>query len=204
MTADVGLPDVWQAAAVSALGRRFATERAVEGLDRALRSRHFETARACIEVLGTGDQAAVEPLVTALAVETGVIAASAASALGALQAPAAEQPLIRALWREAPGLRVAAAEALGRSGSTAAVLPLKQAADRYPDTAFRRAVRQAIAEIQARLPGASPGQLSLAAAESGQLSLADESSGQLSLVTGQAGHLSLAEARRPPEPRDDG
>ena len=196
MTEDLGLADVWQAAAVSALGRRLPIERAEEGLERALRSHHFETARACIEVLGTGDQAAVEPLVRALAVETGVVAASAASALGALQVAAAEEPLIHALWRDAPGLRVAAAESLGRSASTAAVLPLKQAAERYPDAAFRRAARQAIAEIQARLPGASPGQLSLAATEAGQLSLADVEPGQLSLAEGQAGQLSLAESRR--------
>jgi len=108
----------------------------------------------------------------------------------------AEQPLIRALWRDAPGLRVAAAEALGRSASPAAVLPLKQAAERYSDAAFRRAARQAIAEIQGRLPGASPGQLSLAATEAGQLSLADAEAGQLSLAEGPAGQLSLAESKQ--------
>jgi len=204
MTEDLGMADVWQAAAVSALGRRFTIERAKEALERALRGHRFETARACIEVLGTGDEAAVEPLMKALAVGTGVVAAAAASALGALRAPSAEAPLIRALWREAAGLRVAAAEALGRSGSTAAVLSLKQAAERYPEAAFRRAARQAIAEIQARLPGASPGQLSLSATEAGQLSLADAEAGQLSLADGQAGQLSLAEARQRPESGDEG
>jgi HEAT repeat protein len=203
MTDDLGLADVWQAAAVSALGRRLPVEGAVEGLERALGSHHFETARACIETLAAGGEAAVAPLVKALAVDRGIVAASAATALGALQAPEAETPLIRALWREAPGLRVAAAEALGRSGSTAAVLPLKQAADRYPEAAFRRAARQAIAEIQARLPGASPGQLSLAAPESGQLSLADAEAGRLSLAEGEAGQLSFAEGRLP-EPRSKG
>ena len=45
-----------------------------------------------------------------------------------------------------------------------------------------QAAWQAIAEIQARLPGASPGQLSLATAETGQLSLAPaDQAGELSL-----------------------
>lgn len=202
MAEDVGLADVWQAAAVSALGQRLPTERAVQGLEKALGSHHFETARACIEGLATGGESAVGPLVKALAVDRGIVAATAANALGALGLPEAETPLIRALWRDAPGLRVAAAEALGRSASAAAVLPLKQAADRYSDTAFRRAARQAIAEIQARLPGASPGQLSLAVAESGQLSLAEAEAGQLSLAEGQAGQLSLTKAPRRPEPGD--
>jgi len=199
MAGDPGLADAWQAAAISALGRRLPVEGAVDGLERALLSHHFETARACIEALATAGESAMDPLVKALGCDRGIVAASAATALGALQLPAAETPLIRALWREAPGLRVAAAEALGRSGSTAAVLPLKHAAERYSDAALRRAARQAVAEIQARLPGASPGQLSLAAAEAGQLSLADAEAGQLSLAEGQAGQLSLAEASRRPK-----
>jgi len=47
---------------------------------------------------------------------------------------------------------------------------------------MRRTARQAIAEIQSRLAGAAPGQLSLAAGESGQLSLAEGEEGQLSLA----------------------
>jgi len=49
-------------------------------------------------------------------------------------------------------------------------------------------VRQAIAEIQSRLPGASPGQVSLAEGETGQLSLADDSAGRVSIADrGDAG-----------------
>ncbi|HVR97938.1 MAG TPA: hypothetical protein VMW27_15070 [Thermoanaerobaculia bacterium] len=40
------------------------------------------------------------------------------------------------------------------------------------DSDLHRATRQAIAEIQARLPSASPGQLSIAGDEAGQLSIA--------------------------------
>jgi hypothetical protein len=72
------------------------------------------------------------------------------------------------------------------------VLPLKETAERFEsDPDLSRATRQAIAEIQSRLPGASPGQLSLAGAEVGQLSLAQGDAGQLSLVNDPGGQLSL-------------
>lgn len=191
MTEDLGLADVWQAAAIAALGQNMTLERAKATLEFALRGKRPETARACAEALGECGPAAVEPLVEALAVRTGLVATAAARSLGALGTPAAETPLIRALNGDAPGLRVAAAEALGRSGTVAAVLPLKSVAERSGDRNLRRAARQAVAEIQARLPGASPGQLSLSATEAGQLSLADSEAGQLSFPQGEPGRLSL-------------
>jgi hypothetical protein len=66
---------------------------------------------------------------------------------------------------------VAAAETLGRVGSAAT----------------RQAARRAIAEIQSRLHGALPGQLSLAGEEAGQLSLASDPAGQLSLGEDESG-----------------
>ena len=66
-------------------------------------------------------------------------------------------------------------------GSAAAVAPLKQAEARARAADFSRAARQAVAEIQARLPGASPGQLSLASGEAGRLSLTEDERGRLSL-----------------------
>jgi HEAT repeat protein len=104
-------------------------------------------------------------------------------------AAAAEPPLLLALQHEEMDIRIAAASALGRVGSAAAVLPLKEAAQGSPE--LRRATRQAIAEIQSRLQGASPGQLSLTGNEAGQLSMADAEAGQLSLATDPAGQLSL-------------
>ena len=103
------------------------------------------------------------------------------------------------VWRKAAmacGLRqdvlVAAANALSRVGSAAAVLPLKEAAGRSSrDPEILRATRQAIARIQLRLPGASPGQLALAEIEAGRLSLAEAEAGQLSLATAPFGQLSL-------------
>ena len=81
---------------------------------------------------------------------------------------------------------MAAARALGRVGTTAAVVTLKEAEAQAREADFSRAVRQAIAEIQARLPGASPGQLSIASGESGTLSLVEDERGRLSLpVTGE-------------------
>ena len=77
-------------------------------------------------------------------------------------------------------MSVAAAQALGQSGTVAAVVPLREAAERGGD--LRRAARQAIAGIQARLAGAEPGQLSLAGGEAGALSLADGEPGALSLA----------------------
>jgi hypothetical protein len=61
------------------------------------------------------------------------------------------------------------------------VLPLKEIEARHRDEATRRAAREAVAAIQARLAGASPGQLSLAAADAGALSVADDETGRLTL-----------------------
>jgi hypothetical protein len=115
------------------------------------------------------------------------LATAAALALGTAGNAAAEPALIPALQREQEDLLIAAANALARVGSVAAVLPLKEAAERFPrNPELQRATRQAIAEIQSRLPGASPGQLSLAGTEAGQLSLAQDEAGQLSLAASPA------------------
>ncbi len=177
--------DDCSAQAIAALGPElpFETTRAI--LLQALRGRHVKTARACLEALGrNGTPAAVEDLAKVMAREKGELAVAAAQALKATGNPAAEPPLIQALQHETAEVQVAAAIALGRLGSAAAVLPLEEAAEsvsRDPELLVR-ATRQAIAEIQSRLPGASPGQLSLATVETGQLSLAPTESGELSLL----------------------
>jgi len=188
--------DAVSAKAVSALDHELPFERTRAILTGALRRRHIQTARACLEALGKSEDAAeIELLDKVMTLEQGELAAAAAMALGATENPAAEPSLILALQREQADLRVAAANALGRVGSAAAVLPLKESAERFwLDLDLRRATRQAIAEIQSRLQGASPGQLSLAGTAAGQLSLAQDEAGQLSLATDQAGQLSL-----PPE-----
>ena len=162
-------------------------------LDHALSRRCTRTARVCLEALGhSGSAAAVDALTRVIERSKGELAAVAAQALGEIGDPAAEPSLILALQGERADLRVAAAHALGRVGSVGAVLPLKETAEHsWLDLELRRAAHQAIAEIQSRLQGASPGQLSLAATEAGQLSLAEAEAGQLSLATDTGGQLSF-------------
>jgi HEAT repeat protein len=126
-----------------------------------------------------------------LAAEAGELAVAAAQALAATGSATAQAPLLAALAEAPPPVRTAAAAALGAVGDVAAVAPLRAAAaGADADGALRRAVRQAVAEIQSRLSGAAPGQLSLAgdADAAGRLSLADTNE---SVV----GRLSLADAR---------
>ncbi len=185
--------DALSAEALSALGAEVPFERAAAILDRARGDRRLQTCRACLEPLGRGGgAAAVAPLAQVLAQEEGDLAIAAVQALAATGSPDAETPLILALQREEEDLRMAAANALGRAGSAAAVLPLKEMAERsWLDRDLRRTAYEAIAEIQSRLLGASPGQLSLAGSEAGQLSLAEAEAGQLSIATDPAGELSL-------------
>jgi len=184
------LDDTWNAQAVATLDKELPVDLASSILTHALRRRRTLTARACLESLGrSGGPAVIATLAKVLAREQGELAAAAALALGTNGSADAEPPLIAALQQENVDVLIAAANALGQVGTPAAVLPLKEAAERSPE--LRRAAGQAIAVIQSRLPGASPGQLSLAAAEAGQLSLASAEVGQLSLATDRAGQLSL-------------
>ncbi|HEX6862110.1 MAG TPA: HEAT repeat domain-containing protein [Thermoanaerobaculia bacterium] len=186
------------ARAVSFLSGDLPFERMRDILERAL-SRHCRrTASTCLEVIGSsGNAAAVEVLAKVLDQEHGNLAPVVARALGATGSPAAEPPLLHALERDHSELQVAAAEALSRVGSAAAVLPLKELIDRFPQVEVRKAAREAVAEIQSRVQGASPGQLSLAGAEAGQLSLAEAEAGQLSLADDPAGQLSLPSGEGP-------
>lgn len=181
--ADSLVADEVSAQAITGLGRELPFERTKEILALARRRRRLETARACVEALGrSGEAEAIEILAEILEGEGSALAVAAAGALGETGDPAAEAPLLRVLQREQTDVQVAAAIALGRVGSVAAVLPLKEAdeaAANLPE--LRRAARQSVAEIQSRLQGASPGQLSLAQAEAGQLSLAVDPAGQLSI-----------------------
>jgi HEAT repeat protein len=166
--------DADAARAVAALIARLPRERALTILNHALRSRRLQTARASLEVLGEiGGDEVVAPLARVLRVEHGDLALAAARALGASKGAGAEVPLLHALSSPDMDTAIAAAAALGQAGTASAVMPLKEAAERSSG-ALRKAAREAIAEIQSRLGGASPGQLSLADGEAGQLSLADE------------------------------
>jgi HEAT repeat protein len=92
-----------------------------------------------------------------------------------------DEPLLLALAIEQrdEALRLAAVRALGQLGSANAVPSLADLASAgSPD--LRRAAREAIATIQARLRGATPGQLSLDPSNAGQIALADDAAGRLS------------------------
>ncbi len=102
---------------------------------------------------------------------------------------AAEAALLEALRHPDAAVALAAVRALGHVGTVAAVGPLHELEDR--DSSARAAARQAVAEIQSRLTGASPGQLSLADGNAGALSLADGDTGALSLADGEASHASM-------------
>lgn len=109
-----------------------------------------------------------------------------AAALGSLQPadfPAAEEVLIAALAHPEPDVLRTAVTQLGGASTRRAIAALRECAQAQPDDRdIRDAIRQAIAEIQSRLPGASPGQLSIAGAGAGQVSLAEEDRrGQVSL-----------------------
>jgi HEAT repeat protein len=103
-------------------------------------------------------------------------------ALGRVGRPQHEDLLLEALRSDELAVSVAAARALGRAGTVAAVPALREATSSGVRGEMRSAARQAIAEIQARLTGAEPGQLSLAGAEAGALSLAGGEPGRLSLA----------------------
>ena len=194
--------DECSAQAISALGKTMPFERARDLLPVALRRRRLQTAQACLRSLVQGGHpVAVDVLAGLLDREDGELAAEAALALGETGKPEAEAPLIHALRTGRTDIRTAAAKALGRVGSVAAVLPLKETeANLSWDAELRRAARQSIAEIQSRLPGASPGQLSLAGDEAGQLSLAEAEAGRLSLANDSAGQLSLPDSEEPQRP----
>jgi HEAT repeat protein len=178
------------AQAVSHLGGGLPLEKAKNILSRSLQKGLFETARACLEVLGHYRDKAVGVLEKVMTEEKGELAAAAALALGKTGEAAAERPLLQALRSEDSDLREAAVTALGRVGSAAAVQPLQEAAEgSLFDLFLRQAARQAVAEIQSRLEGASPGQISLAEVEAGQLSLAPFEAGQLSLAPDEAGQV---------------
>jgi HEAT repeat protein len=173
--------DAVSAQAVASLGRELPLERARAILIQALRRRLLQTARACLKMLGSGGAPEdIDTLAEVLADEKGDLAAATAQALGATGNLAAEAPLLLALEYELMDARIAAAKALGLVGSAATVLPLQEAAAGWGRQELRSAARQAVAEIQARLQGASPGQLSLAETQAGRLSLAEEA-GRLSI-----------------------
>ena len=154
LVADASVEDGLSARAAEALGNRMPADLARATLRQELaasRGRHrMATACACASALGLGGE------------------------------PPDEDLLLRALPEgRDEALRLSAARALGAVGSARAVPSLTEL-DSSDSAAVRRAGREAIAAIQSRLQGATPGQLSLGTADSGHVSLADDVAGRLS------------------------
>ena len=179
------------ARAITALADSFQTDAAIARLRLAQKVGQPQTARACVDAIGSaGTSEAIEALAAVLATSQEELAVAAAHGLGATPSEAAERALVASLDHEASAVRAAAAGSLGRIGSPQAVASLRESAGAHRfDGALRRAARHAIVEIQARVTGASPGQLSLAAGDAGQVSLVDED---------QRGRVSLEPAGEEP------
>jgi HEAT repeat protein len=185
LAAGEGAEDATSARAMAALGTDLSGEEAQLILHDALRTRRTATATACLGVLAArGGAEAIRAMAKVLAVERDELAAAAADALSQTGDPKAEEPLLRALSDGSRAVQLSALRALGRVGSSSSVASLREAESGGGE--MRRAARQAVAEIQARLAeaaGAAPGQLSLAGGEAGQVSLAGEdAAGRLTLV----------------------
>jgi hypothetical protein len=190
IAASVDVADGRAARAVSALRDHLTLQEVTSILEKALAAKRRGTARAAVESLArAGGAGAIPALAAALGDEDDRLVVAAAKALGDTGDPAGEAALIAALDRDGPTVWPAIAEALGKVGTAAAVVPLRTMASRYPfDLGLRRASRQAIAEIQSRLTGATPGQLALADGDAGQLSLAEESpEGRVALAAEASG-----------------
>jgi hypothetical protein len=154
LVADRSVEDDLAARAAASLGPRMDASVARETLRlemAASRARQRPaTARACTAALATHGDPQDEPLLLALATD-----------------------------QRDEALRLAAVRALGQVGSANAVPSLADLAS-AGSADLRRAGREAIATIQARLRGATPGQLSLDPGGAGQIALADDAVGRLS------------------------
>ncbi len=175
------------ARALAALGASLPVDRALAILETALAAGRRVVARATVEALAAvRSAAAVPPLVRLLAASDaagdGELAVATARSLAAIGDSSAEAGLAASLASVNAELRLAAADALGRLGTAAAVAPLHAAVDDHLlDLDLRSAARQAVASIQSRAAGASPGQVSLAEGESGQVSVAEDRGGRVTL-----------------------
>jgi HEAT repeat protein len=184
IASDEATPDGIAARALAKLGARIGRERAQLILKGAVPVRRDRTAVACIKILAArADDEVVRALIRALRLASDEVSAEAAHGLGRTGLPAAESGLLDALVHSASMVRLAAVQALGRMGTAVCIPALKQAgAARSATDELREAARDAVAAVQARLPGATPGQLSLAAGDAGQLSLPADNSGAVTVT----------------------
>jgi len=121
------------------------------------------------------DARSVSAVRAALSSERDAVALAASRALKDGATTQFEGTLIEALTHRLVDVQRDAVVTLGRVGTVESVAPLVDWVAHHALDRFVRAdAPRAIAAIQSRLPGASPGQLSIAGAEAGQVSLAAE------------------------------
>jgi hypothetical protein len=177
LAAATDVADDLSAEAIEALGRtigRPAMRAILEGCP-AGRPR---TQEGVLRVLEGGDADDAAAIASALVRFDDRVAAIGVAILGALAAPGTEDALLAAAARADPAVRLAVAHALGAVGSARAVPVLHELeAQGGP---VLRAAREAVVAVQARLSGASPGQVALASGGEGRLAVA-EHDGRVSL-----------------------
>jgi hypothetical protein len=178
LVAATNVDDEVAAEAVAALGPRLTPEDARPVLVRAAAVGKERLALAALRVVAQGGPAETPGIAAVLAGARGALAVAAADALVATGGPAAEAPLVEALGAREDAVAAAAARALEHCGTVASVPDLQRAEER--GGAVRRVARTAVAAIQSRLTGATPGQVSLAGGEAGQISVADSADGRVS------------------------
>jgi HEAT repeat protein len=194
LASDPAVEDAIAVRAVEAFGAHLTLARAEPLLAVAAADLRVPVVRAVLASLGRGgapEAAVVAALLarrigresSALSAKGAQIAVAAAEALGQTASPAGEATLIAALGSDLTGVPAAAARSLGGLGTALAVPALRQAEERGGE--IRRAAREAIALIQSRLEGATPGQVSLAGGEAGQVSVVDTADGRVSLEGGE-------------------
>jgi hypothetical protein len=185
LAGDAEVEESVSARAIGALGVDYSEDLAVERLRRAAESAHIQVAGACVARLAADGAARhVKELAALLSSSSPELGAAAASALGSAGGEEAEHALVDVLEAPPSEVRQAAVVSLGRIGTAFAVAPLHAcAADHRLEPSLRSAIRQSVAEIQSRIAGASPGQLTLPPGEVGELSVAEtDARGQVSLA----------------------
>ena len=178
LAADPDARDQVSASAIAGLGGMMTFERVRPILDAAVAAGRVQTACAALRVMGRGGAKEAAIITAVLARTEGALAVAAVEALGDTLAPVAEAPLVRSLAEDLPRA-VAAARSLARLGTARAVPELMTAEGRGGE--LGRAARQAIASIQSRLTGATPGQVSLASG-TGELSVVESADGRVTLA----------------------
>lgn len=137
----------------------------------------------------------IHPLLEALPDADDQTLVALAGALGALENTIAEEGLLARLGTQDPDAKIAIIDALGRIGSPSAVSSLLElSSGSGVSRNIKKSALAAITQIQARVPGAVKGGLSIP-------DTADHT-GALSVVPDSGGHLSSAAPEPSPEPSE--